>query len=313
MQRIFIGLLVPLVLIVNLDQFKGKARGGKGNVAAGGSCATGILFKTSFSTSDDPDWNQDYAQKPDPTNGNICPGPTWNGKQTNYSQSQDIATDNGSCEQINTAANNPSGVGGRGQRHWRGQGHPGPGLVANDVSGGASIAVSGSPNIPELYFRYTSRHQTGFNYTNGTPEDIKEIFFTHTFGQYCGFGGGAGMRCVTNSTFGSNNPVGYEWQNLMGGVTADGLWHTYEWHLKMDTGNATNGTAELKIDNILRLSHTNVNFSQTSGHTGWGSIILGSNGKYPDNADVDFYQDYDDIVIATGGWVGPINIAQCGF
>jgi hypothetical protein len=59
-------------------------------------------------------------------------------------------------DQITLAANNPAGGGGRGFRHWRGDG-------VNVNGGGISINFPGS--YSEMWMRFYMRYQAGFQFS----------------------------------------------------------------------------------------------------------------------------------------------------
>ncbi|HDH53105.1 MAG TPA: hypothetical protein ENH24_01305, partial [Nitrospirae bacterium] len=60
-------------------------------------------------------------------------------------------------EQITADANNPGGEGGKGQRHWEGDG-------TNNLSGGTKIEFTSSQ--PELWVRWYMRYEQGFKWNS---------------------------------------------------------------------------------------------------------------------------------------------------
>ncbi len=205
-------------------------------------------------------------------------------------------------EQITTAANNPSGVGGRGQRHWNRDG-------SNANSGGLAITFNSAQT--EIWMRWYMRYQAGFawsylNYnkwvymiTAGTTACIP-IFF-----------GDVSMRLAAQG--GSNSPesIGWGWPDIMSGATSDGNFHYYEFHAKMDTTSTPDwdGIGELWVDGVLRAGLTNVNWSNgnATDRLGWTSLTIGSNQATPDNGLIPYYVDFDDIAINNTGYIGPLS------
>jgi hypothetical protein len=208
----------------------------------------------------------------------VSPGGTW--------------TCQGKAGQITTAANNPAGGGGKGFRHWQGDG-------SNVNSGGISINFP-SPQR-EFWIRWYHRYEAGFKWSYLNYDKIlyirtkasgKDVIPEYKYNdQYLVYAQGGSNP----SGMISNNGTG--WRNVMGGAASDGRFHVHELYLKMDT-NGTNGIGRYWIDGKLIISKTNVNYSNGSSlaREGWLSILVGSNQSSPANGRP-MYVDYDDIAI----------------
>jgi hypothetical protein len=209
-------------------------------------------------------------------------------------------TTDGAEEQITSSANNSNGGGGRGQRHWEGDG-------VNNNSGGLRVTFNSVQS--ELWIRWYMRYESGFNWdilnydkilyiktpdfdTNGNIAPIIR-WYGVDFSIYS-----QGVQSGIN--YGSD---GYGWDDVMGGSTADGNWHCYEVHIKMDT-NGNNGIGEAWIDEQKIISENSCDFGTQSG---WSNFLIGSNQSSPDNGS-DMAVDFDDIVVSNTGYIGPINI-----
>lgn len=204
----------------------------------------------------------------------------------------------GSYDQITAAANNPLGTGPKGFRHYRGNGQN---------SNGGGIKVDLPTKVKEVWVRWYMRYQAGFqwssmNYTKDLYFNVSGAFpiFTMGFHGTDGFG-------IAQVNPGSQNLVGSPgWQSTMGGPSADGRWHFYEVHLKVDT-NGANGVGESWVDGQLSRRDTNLNL----GAGGVEFFVVGSNQCCVANT-VDMYTDYDDIAISTTGYIGPIGGSASG-
>jgi hypothetical protein len=87
-----------------------------------------------------------------------------------------------------------------------------------------------------------------------------------------------------------------------GNRQSDGQWHAYEVHLKLNTPGIADGVAETWIDGIRRISATGIDFIRTGG---WTYLAMAENAGYAANGR-DAYVDYDDVVISTTGYIGPL-------
>jgi hypothetical protein len=202
-------------------------------------------------------------------------------------------TCNGTPEQITSSANYSGGGGGRGQRHWKGDG-------SNENSGGLAVTFNSAQS--EFWIRWYMRYQSGFSWsylnydkilyihTGATSTDaIVEFAYGNSFSVYAQNGNG-------------HNYMDTGWNTIMGGSTSDGKWHCYEIHLKMDT-NGSNGVAELWVDGNKSGSKSNIDFGTNNG---WEWFLIGSNQSSPNNGGCR-YVDFDDIAISNTGYIGPIT------
>src|SRR5438034_533807 len=82
-------------------------------------------------------------------------------------------TANGQGEQITSAANNPSGGGGRGQRQWNCDG--------SNCNSGSTIVNFASPQR-ELYIRWYMRYQAGYTWSGGSPVYDKVFYIRDAAG-----------------------------------------------------------------------------------------------------------------------------------
>ena len=201
-------------------------------------------------------------------------------------------------EQITAAANYSGGGGGKGQRHWLGDG-------VNNVSGGLAAAFQSSQS--ELWVRWYMRYEQGFEW-NPYLGNQKILYFDPTafprliveyYGQdrvqIYSYASGQGYPSVGN---GWNTIMANGGTDARGNKTSDGQWHLWEFHVKMDT-NGSNGVLELWIDNNKVIDVNNANLAAAP----LSSLLIGSNGFTPGNGRC-MYVDYDDIVIRPTGPIG---------
>ncbi len=207
-------------------------------------------------------------------------------------------------ELITSTANYSGGNGGKGQRHWLGDGE-------NNNSGGTIIGFNTGQT--EIWVRWYMRFQTGFAWAGYSGFKILYLLEPSraTLNYF--------MVAKGSNTFTYSTQVGdhLNWENTDagwqqtfcgGGTTSDGSWHCIELHLKSETGVGTNdGILQWWADGVLKGNFNNVNHGFTSGGKTIGAILIGSNSKYPDNGLVPYYVDYDDIAISTTGYIGPIS------
>jgi hypothetical protein len=211
-------------------------------------------------------------------------------------------------EQILPSANNLSGGGGSGIRHWIGDG--------NDINSGGTYISFNSPQT-EIWVRWYNRWQSGFRWgsyggykvlyfydQNGTSVAIQLFFganqsqfwLLHNSSQVLWFSNNAGWDNVYAN--GAIDPsTGYH--------LSDGTWHSYEIHLKRETSAGNNGVAQLWMDGVLKGTFSNVNFNMYGSGLSWTGFIVGSNTKSSSNGGC-AYVDYDDIAISNTGYIGPL-------
>ena len=236
-------------------------------------------------------------------------------------------TSNGSKEQVTLAANNPGGGGGKGQRHWLGDGQ-----TVN--SGGTKIEFSSQS---EFWMRWYMRFEQGFQWANLVAY---KMLYINVGGQgaitpgwmsynklYMGMLGNCGgdVNCTSIDGTGWDAIMANGIPYIQAGTyiratgvptyfvpctsscathkSSDGQWHSYEVHFKLNIPGQSNGVAEFWIDGIKKTSYANANFGTA---TGWTLVVIGSNAQYPYNGR-DMYVDYDDIAISTTGYIGPIS------
>ncbi len=220
-------------------------------------------------------------------------------------------------EQITTAANNPSGLGGRGQRFWQGDTEDDGNDTWNiNVNSGGTILDFATPQ-KELWIRWYMRYESGWSYLTKTLFDHNYLYildkilyiYTNTAGNaaipsfYMSHQMNIGAQASPDAYQVDTGNFG--WEELFGGINpSDGSWHEYEIHIKMDTlgQNGTvagaDGIGEIWVDGILRASNRAVNWSNGDAvaKNGWSWMRIGSNTKHPINNKCD-YNDYDDMVI----------------
>jgi hypothetical protein len=203
-------------------------------------------------------------------------------------------------ERITSDANFSGGGGGKGQRHWEGDG-------INVNSGGFRISFN-SPQ-PELWVRWYMRYEGGFTWlsldydkwlyfhSNGSSAPVPE-FSNSLHEMRIANQGGTGGWPLTQI---------FGWQDIMGGTTSDGLFHCYEIHMKMDT-DSTDGIGEIWVDSVSRISKSDVDWSggDAASRQGWVDVLIGSNQREPNNGRC-MYVDFDDIAISNTGYIGPLG------
>lgn len=196
-------------------------------------------------------------------------------------------TQNGSYDRISSTDNNPGGGGGRGFGASVGDG------VNNN---GGRIRVTFAPQS-ELWVRFYMKYPLGFSWTGGTPEYQKIMYINPLAGVFQ-------WRNWTNANIGfyletvSNVGASTSWNTVMGGSTGDGLWHSYEFHIKI--GNP--GILEVWVDGNRVMSNSSVNV----GNTQISTLNLLTNQKAPNNGG-DKYISIDDFAISNTGYIGPLG------
>jgi len=258
------------------------------------------VFQTTFDNTNFPDthgrpgvnWKvSDYfLVYPGPNN---TPGTGTQGVSQNLNQYTSAGGPNQPTgdDAILTAANNPGGGGGKGFRHWVGDGLN---------NGGGGILVQW-PSTAEMWFRYYIRFQTGFAWA--PIINMKTLYVQQ--GQANGFYFGLHNQvigAVINGTQLLHSTV--SWSNWMGGAVGDGQWHCLELHVKMNNpASASNGIFEFSLNNTLIYSNTAIQISAVPGEQ-YSDAQIGSNHNQPDNGGVDKYVDFDDIAISATGPIG---------
>jgi len=204
-------------------------------------------------------------------------------------------------DRICTAANNPLG-GGKGFRHYRGNGSTGQ----NKNGGGITLNLP-SP-LSEFWFRMYMRYQQGFTWgpsSVANPGYTKELRNESPNGWVFGIQGAASwgiQDTVAGAIISSKS-----WQSTMGGMKGDGIFHCYEFHWQ----NGPNSHIEMWVDDVKVLDtikNTSTDLTQ--------NLLLGSNQNAVGDANglsvvnggvpTDYFTDYDDIAISTAGRIGPL-------
>jgi hypothetical protein len=194
----------------------------------------------------------------------------------------------GEQEQITTVANMAAGSGGRGQRHWIGNGR-------NNNSGSMEFCMT-TPQS-EVWIRYYTRWQSGYFMS---AQHSQKMIYARDAGArpYIDTYGGDGLRIVTNSTiYQTSSGV---WNTMFNGQVSDGTWHEFQFHLK---ANGANGGADVWVDGVKVLTVTGFD---------WGSITNWQCFAFPENVDsnatgVTMYQDLDDLAVSTMGYIPSLS------
>lgn len=261
-------------------------------VLAATAAQAATIFSTTFSDANCATWNQSMGLG----DATVCQngdGIEGYGPWT--------APNHPNGDEIVAAANFSGGLGGKGFRHWSGNGMN---------SGGGSLNIY-FPSQTEMWVRYYVRHQLGFAWQGG-PIYQKQIYVnsgafsapgTFYFGLHDSSVGGhvevmSSVNQITSKT----------WVSLQGGSTGDGTFHCIEVHAKMNNpGASSNGIMEVWVDGVKVYTNTAVQFSTTTGAT-WQQFTLSNNENAPSSAsNVDQATDFDDIVISNSGYIGTIG------
>jgi len=219
------------------------------------------------------DWNQ-YSDPLD------CDGLTKAGAWTDSE---------GHSEQITSDANNPTGNGGKGQRHWLGDG-------TNNNSGGIRLQFNTAQT--NFWMRWYVRWESGF----GSFSQYKMLYIYPPSGTGAvfqpGYSGLGGIRlystkdsytctdCAYGATF-YTNPSGL----------SDGTWQLFEMHI-----NVATGVFQTWVNGTLVIDRSDVNYGSISSID---HITIGSNSKDISNGK-SMYVDYDDIAVSNTGYIGPL-------
>jgi hypothetical protein len=242
-----------------------------------------LVFQTTFNC---PEWNQSMGL----ADADVC------------NPNDDVAgnggwtTSAGSRDQITAPANNPAGAGGRGFRHWVGDG-------VNNTGGGIRVDFP-SGGLSEMWFRYYIRFESGFRW--GSPTYMKTIYCNRgqpgTF--YFGIFGTIGGHVEQDPTGGGNKLSSVTWSQWQGGSVGDGRFHSLEVHVKMNsTGSSSDGVMEFWLNGAKIYSNSNIHFADTTGAR-FIDCAVGENHNNPQNGR-DVYVDFDDIAVSGSGYIGP--------
>jgi len=253
-----------------------------------------LVFQTTFNI---PAWDQNPTNLSDaglaPSGDGISGSGAW------------TTSPNGSGDQITFAANYSAGGGGKGFRHWVGDG---------TNNGGGSIGIQWTP-VSEMWFRYYIRFQAGFRWGSSVSPNMKTIYCNYaepgTFylGLHDGVVGGHVEVDPYTAPGGlqGNHHSTVSWANWQGGSTGDGNFHVLEVHVKMNTtGASSDGIFEFWLDGTRIYTNSTVHFSNATGAK-FNNCKVGENHNNPQNGGVDVYVDFDDLAISTTGYIGPIG------
>lgn len=209
----------------------------------------------------------------------------------------------GAEDQVTAAANYSSGGGGKGFRHWVGDG-------LNNVGGSIQITLPATES--EIWIRYYIRFQSGFAW-NGTIINMKTIYNTGTGTFYFGiFNNTVGGHVEADSDHGQgqgNHFSTVSWSDWQGGSTGDGTFHCLELHCKINPiGSVADGQFQFWLDDVELYNNTSVKFTTSDG-VKFPGFKVGENSNDPQNGGVDVYVDFDDIVVSNSARVGPLAAA----
>jgi hypothetical protein len=199
---------------------------------------------------------------------------------------------------ITSAANYPSGGGGRGYRHW----------VGVQGSNGTGLNLMFTSNQTEFWFRTYVRFEDGFPFSS---IDLFKMFYLHgspgilsNIGYLClpQYLSDDSMYYYTQS---GDHDITIKCQNcgvssIYGGNTSDGSWFEVDIHCKAENGG-DNGVFQAWINGDLKIDRSDVTFGSSS----FSGFIIGSNvhGSATDC----WYVDFDDIALSTTGYIGPLS------
>ena len=183
----------------------------------------------------------------------------------------------------------------------------------------------------ELYARFWLKTQPGWQYTinqtnahkifrflrydgignffqNGTSGSESALLF-FDLGEY--WNGGTAIYSLTYRGYpvasyfaatGTKNDINQSFgtdTSTANGNWADGQWHRYDIHAKLNTTGIANGVVEFSFDGIKKFSASDVMFKISgSNGIGWNAIMIGGNHQTDFPAGEQWYA-IDDVVIST--------------
>ena len=198
----------------------------------------------------------------------------------------------------------------------------------------AIIAKKFSQDYQELYIRFWLRTQTGWNWSPNINNAHKIIHLFHYDGVGNFFQNGTSgsespltfFDLATGHTYGTSmyyftyrcSPVSSYYctggpdndvlrplnsgQSTAAGNWADGRWHRYDLHFKMNTSGLANGIAEFSYDGKLIVSRNTIQWilNGTPAGTGWNSLSVGGNSDtYWSGGSAEQWYAIDDLVVST--------------
>ena len=242
-----------------------------------------LSFQTTFNI---PEWNQSLGI----SDAQLAPAGDGIRGEGNWT------TTNGSMDQVTLAANYPGGGGGRGYRHWVGDG-------PSNNGGGIEIFW---PATSEYWLRYYVRFQIVSGWQQSVFMKMLYILPPGTF--YFGFHDSVVGGHVESDSVDHGFGLGNHKSTVSWSVVDDTNWHCMEVHAKMNpVGGVGNGVFEFWLDGAKIYSNSSVNFTNSNGQQFSGARV-GENAHSPANGGVDFYVDFDDFAISNSGYIGPIGI-----
>jgi hypothetical protein len=258
--------------------------------------------------------------------GSNCGGSSWNSIETGVSEQSSnnggdyAAFGTDACSYINTTANNPSGLGGRGHAKAETGGCATPGVNCSGMAVQYSFTATS-----EMWIRWYEKYEAGFQWgASGAnnPGYAKHMRWGGTFGMIQDYLSG-GVQCMAalwysgcgttsevdrtyahdfNSPSGCpvGNPPGKDttcltWNDIhntdaSGG--ADGNWVCFETYLNGGTGQLT-----MWINGTEVVNHTGPTFS------GQATSVFSSNQSAVQSGQA-FYHFYDDIAVSSTQRIG---------
>jgi len=290
-------------------------------------CQGAVIFETTFDSN--ADWN---ASKQYEGNECIDPCTTAPTNWTNYrvvDGSGSWTNPTGSIRKLPGSVADHSGTGtGKGYVVYN-ESHP-----VDNWPGDSELVKNLHTEYPEIYFRAWMRTQPGWQSVTGASSKIFRIeHFDQTgnifanfstgdmspialllFGQMGGSTQGAyvpAFRCAPQSsnyyctsapsymqndiftTLGTAKTVTTSW--------ADGNWHQYDIHVKMNTIGSNNGVFEFSVDGTLMVSRTDAQWkvSGAGAGDGWNTISIGGNSNNSFATQAEQWYAIDDVVVST--------------
>lgn len=178
----------------------------------------------------------------------------------------------------------------------------------NTYSG--TYTVDFGSELKEFWFRWYIKYEKGFSWSSLGYDKLlylyPDAYSNMNGGIALIFGDGynntrlAQMPTQSDGT-GSLQAAPYGWEDIMGGTSSDGNWHSMEVHFKSDT-NGKDGIWEMWVDGNLVWKRTDVNYNQK----GISWLIWYSNQSSPSNNGC-AYVWLDDLAVSTNGYIGPID------
>jgi hypothetical protein len=96
------------------------------------------------------------------------------------------------------------------------------------------------------------------------------------------------------------------WKTLYPTGRADGLWHAYEIHAKIESPGRSDGVFEAWLDGTKVIDARTVNYGMADKGSLFSFFDIGENTKYPNNGSC-AYADFDDVAVSNTGYIGPLG------